>query len=262
MAAYAPRPAHLGPRYAAMFEEPDVARSYAGRPPYPDALFDVLGGLADPACPVVLDVGAGTGDLARPLARRFHRVDAVDPSRAMIEAGRRQEGGDAPTLRWILGAAETAPIAPPYGLVVAGQSLAWMEWSVVLPRWREALTPGAFLAIVERTWDDAPWRAALGPIIARHSANREYRPYDLLGELTARGLFQAVGHRELPGEVESTVEAVLDGFHSQNGLARHSLGASATAAFDSEARAELEPFARQGRLRIPAGAVVTWGRPT
>ena len=57
MASHAPRPAQFGPRYAAMFEAPDVARSYAGRPPYPEALFDCLFELADPACPVVLDVG-------------------------------------------------------------------------------------------------------------------------------------------------------------------------------------------------------------
>ena len=127
MSPLEPKPAHLGPRYAAMFLEPDVARSYAARPPYPAELIDVLGGLSESDCPCVLDAGAGTGDIARPLARRLLRVDAVDPSLAMIDEGRRSEGGDAPNLRWILGGAETAPLEPPYGLVVAGQSLAWME---------------------------------------------------------------------------------------------------------------------------------------
>ena len=44
---------------------------------------------------------------------------------------------------------ETAPLDPPYVLAVAGESLHWMEWSVVLPRLAEALEPGALLDRVE-----------------------------------------------------------------------------------------------------------------
>src|SRR5262245_16701247 len=259
--AHAPKPVHLGARYAAMFQDEDVCRAYRARPPYPAALFDLLEELTDPPCRVVLDAGAGPGDIARGLAPRFARVDAVEPSRAMIEEGRRREGGDAGNLRWIEGPAETAALDPPYGLVVAGQSLAWMEWSVVLPRWRESMTTRAWVVIVERTWDEAPWRPALGRIIAEFSTNRDYRPYDLFEELSSRGLFELRGRRVVPGEVASDVDHVIEGLHSQNGLARFALGVERTSEFDAAVRAALAPFARHGRLSVPAGAFVTWGRP-
>jgi len=257
-----PRPAQFGASFASMFELPDVAKSYAARPPYPPALFDVLDRLADPTCRIVLDAGAGTGDLARPLSGRLERVDAVDPSVAMVEAGMRCPGGRGERLRWILGTAESAPLDPPYGLVVAGQSLAWMEWDVVLPRWRSVMTPAAVVAVVERTWDGAPWRERLRPVVARWSTNREWQPFDLLAELADRRLFRVLGHEDVDGDVEVGIETVIDGLHSQNGLSRDRLGARASAAFDDEARTALVEFASDGRLRVPAGAQVTWGVPT
>ena len=133
---------------------------------------------------------------------------------------------------------------------------------MVLPRWREALSPRGLVVTVDRTSDDAPWRAALSPLIARYSVNREYRPYDLLEELAERGLYRAMGRRELGGEIETTVDRVVEALHSQNGLARHDLGPSATASFDRDVRAALAPFAPEGRLCVPDGAVVTWGLPT
>lgn len=211
----------------------------------------------------MLDAGTGTGDLARVLATRFARVDAVDPSPAMVEVGRRRPGGAAPSLHWLVAPAEIAAVDGSCGLVTASQSLAWMEGSVVLPRWREAMTPQACVAIVERTWEDVPWRSALRPLIARYSTNRDDRPYDVLDELGARGLFRVHGRREVPGaEVSMTVERFLDGLHSQNGLARPSLGPTETASFDDEVRAALAPFVRIGHVRVPAGATVTWGVPT
>ena len=44
----------------------------------------------------VLDLGCGTGYLARPLAPLVDRVDAIDISAAMIEEGKRLLGSDHP----------------------------------------------------------------------------------------------------------------------------------------------------------------------
>ena len=68
----------------------------------------------------MLDIGAGEGALARPLADRVDHVDAVDISAAMVRAGRLRPGGTRPNLRWIVGAAGTAPLDGPYALVTAG----------------------------------------------------------------------------------------------------------------------------------------------
>lgn len=91
----------------------------------------------------MLDAGAGSGALARRMVSLAERVDAVDPSVAMIDAGRRSPGGDDGRIRWIVGRAEDAHLSPPYGLITCGASLHWMDLGVVLPRFRDALAPGA-----------------------------------------------------------------------------------------------------------------------
>jgi trans-aconitate methyltransferase len=77
------------------------------------------------------------------------RVDAVDPSAGMLDRGRSLPGGDAPNLAWIHGTAEAAPLRGPYALIVAGASLHWMAWDVVVPRFRDLLNPGGVLAVVD-----------------------------------------------------------------------------------------------------------------
>jgi len=120
----------------------EAAALYAYRAPYPRGVFDILERLTvEPR--VVLDAGAGTGALARNFPPAFTRIDAVDPSAAMIARGRALPGGDEPRIRWILGRAEDAPLSPPYGLITVGASLHWMRPDEVLPRFRDALAPGA-----------------------------------------------------------------------------------------------------------------------
>lgn len=52
----------------------------------------------------VLDLGCGTGLIARHLAASGHRVTAVDPAPAMLGVGRRAPGGER--VRWVQGTAQ------------------------------------------------------------------------------------------------------------------------------------------------------------
>lgn len=52
----------------------------------------------------VLEVGAGTGLIARAMAQAGHRVTAVDPAEAMLEVGRQAPSGAAVT--WLQGTAQ------------------------------------------------------------------------------------------------------------------------------------------------------------
>lgn len=110
-------------RLAAVFGHPGVADAYQYRPPYPDEVFDLLERLITDRPRTVLDIGAGEGALARPLAPRVDHIDALDLSAAMVDAGRRRPGGRRSNLRWIVGAAETADLGGPYALVTAGAAL-------------------------------------------------------------------------------------------------------------------------------------------
>lgn len=82
-----------------MFAYAGVATAYRYRPPYPPVVFDALERLITDESRAVLDIGAGEGALARPLAARVERVDAVDVSAAMVEEGRQRPGGRQPNLR-------------------------------------------------------------------------------------------------------------------------------------------------------------------
>lgn len=257
------KPAFLRQALSRVYREEAVAKAYLQRTPYPPALFDTLAGIGDPACPDALDVGCGTGDVARHLATRLRRVDAVDPSRAMLAVARKSPGGDRENLAWIEGVAETAPFRGPYGLVTAGQSLAWMEWEVVLPRFAGVLSSAGVVALVERAEPGCPWGDGLREIVVRRSTNRHYKAYDLSDELERRSLWRPIGRREIPPVTfRQSVEAYLEGLHSRQSLARSGLGPESAAAFDAEVRALLAPYACGGALEVPAGAEVVWGVPS
>ena len=89
-----PKPKHLGPEYAAQFSDQSVADAYVNYPPYSEEVFRVLDWLIQDEPRIVLDIGCGTGDVARMLAPLVERIDAVDPSAAMIEVGRACKDGD------------------------------------------------------------------------------------------------------------------------------------------------------------------------
>ncbi len=257
-----PKPAHLGPRYGAQFADISVVTAYDQRPPYPAELFALLTGLITATPRTVLDAGCGSGDLARPLAALVDRVDAVDPSAAMLARGRTRPGGDAANLRWLRGTIEDAPFQPPYALITAGESLHWMEWSVALPRFCEALGPTGTLAIVGRDTPDRPWAAAELRLIRRYTTNREFQPYDLLAELTARQLFRELGrNRTAPAPFHQSIDAYIESLHSRNGFSRARMTEAAADTFDAAIRAVITPFAQEGILHMSVVGTVIWGEP-
>src|SRR5690349_13494055 len=143
-----PKPEFWTPEAAAAFQHPSVARAYRYRPTYSAAVFAILADLVVDQPRHVLDAGCGTGLLARHLIERVDRVDAVDVSEEMIGQGKLLPGGNHPDLNWILGRAEDAPLHPPYSLITTGDSLHWMDWDVVMPRFARMLTPRGRLAVL------------------------------------------------------------------------------------------------------------------
>jgi SAM-dependent methyltransferase len=271
-----PKPKGIAGDYGAWFKDARIAEAYPHRPPYPEGAIRQLVALAaqgagtEGAPRAVLDLGCGTGDVARRLAPLVDRVDAVDFSAAMLAQGRRQAGGAHPHLRWIEAPAETAPLDPPYALATAGESLHWMAWDAVLPRLRRALAPGAVLALLNREWDSPPAvRERLRPIFACYGANRDYRPYDLVAELEGRGLLRVAGRLACGSEPwRPTLGEYLLCRHSQNGFSRTHMGAEAAAAFDAAVTDALAGLCRDGVITERAGryelsvvATVVWGEP-
>jgi SAM-dependent methyltransferase len=77
---------------------------------------DFYAALAGVAPLRVLDIGGGTGQLARQLAGSGHRVTVLDPAAAMMAAGRQQPGGDA--VEWLLGTVAELPADARYDFIV------------------------------------------------------------------------------------------------------------------------------------------------
>jgi ubiquinone/menaquinone biosynthesis C-methylase UbiE len=249
---------------AASFTDPAVASAYQHRPPYPPEVFDLLERLIAGRPSDVLDIGAGEGALARPLAARVDHVDALDISAAMLAAGAARPGGQAPNLRWILGAAETAELGGPYALVTAGASLHWMAWERTLARLARVVTDGAVLAIVDHGHQDVPWRQGLAEVIARYSRSPDYDPgFCLADELSARGLWQIAGRAISPSApFRQPVTFYVEQFHSTSSLARKWMSAEESAAFDHAIEQLVKPYAIDGQLEMTVAASLAWGRPT
>lgn len=256
-----PKPDHLGPEYGGQFADRSIVAVYHYRPPYPAAVFDVLVGLVVPPG-TVLDVGTGTGEIARGLVGRVSAVDALDPSAGMLAKGRGLPGGDDPGLTWILGSAEDGPLRVPYGLVVAAASLHWTEWAVVLPRIRAALAPAGVLAIVDLVEEPHPWDGPLRDLIARYSSNRRFRPYDLVAELVDRRLFHELGRcRTVPDPFTQPVAAYVESFHARNGFSRDRMAPERVAAFDAAVTGLVAPHAVDGVVRLAVAGEIVWGVP-
>lgn len=244
-----------------VFADAEVATKYAYRPPYPEAVFELLRELmVEPR--TVLDAGAGSGALARRMTPFATRVDAIDPSRAMVEAGRRLPGGDDSKIRWIVARAEDAPLDPPYGLITCGASLHWMDPDVVFPRFRDVLAPGAFVAVVDTDLVHGAYHEDVLAVIRKYSELEHHRGIeDLVNELRSSGRFTVAGVRRTdPEPFEQSTDDYIEYLHSTSTLARVRLGDRANG-FDAEMRAVFESH-RIARLRYGVIGVVIWGRPT
>src|SRR3569832_107939 len=78
------------------FDDDDVARCYAHRPPYAPALYDRLLEFV-PRRHQLVDLGCGPGKVAAALAPHFARTLALDPAAAMVDHAKRLH----PNIDWL-----------------------------------------------------------------------------------------------------------------------------------------------------------------
>jgi len=262
-----PRPEQWGLEYAARFRDQGVVDTYHFRSPYPGETFDILASLITDVPRAALDVGCGSGDIARRLVERVERVDAVDFSLPMIEKGKTLPNGNHPRLRWIYGPAEQAPLDPPYALITGGQSIHWMDWDIVLPRFRDVLTPHGYLAVLDvegsLPWHDAlPWGKEVQDIVKRYSTSPKYQEIDMIEEWKSRGLFEKFGEKETaPVWFTQPLEEYIAAFHSMSSLSREHMGQENADVFDREVRAVVSKYSTNGMIEKQVYTTMVWGRP-
>jgi SAM-dependent methyltransferase len=129
----------------------DYARHRQG---YPPEFFVRLAGLGLAlAGRRVLDIGAGTGALARAFVAAGAEVDALDPSAALLAEAR----GLEPRLRCVVGQAERLPVAGgAYDLVSASSCWHWLRRDEAAREARRALAPGGRLLIAHLDFHRLP----------------------------------------------------------------------------------------------------------
>ncbi len=121
----------------------DAERYDRIRPDYPPALFtDLAPG------PRVLEIGPGTGQATRPLARAGCTVTAVELSPAMAAVATRNLA-DLPDVEVVVSAFEDWPLpAEPFDLVLSATAFHWIDPAVRMAKSADALRPGGRLAVI------------------------------------------------------------------------------------------------------------------
>ncbi len=233
----------------------DYARYRAG---FPEALFERLAdrGIGR-AGQRVLDLGSGTGSLARGFARRGARVTALDISEDLLAQARAlaaEEGVEIETLR---APAEDSGLPPEaFDAVTAGQCWHWFDRPRAAAEARRLLVPGGALAICHFDWLPLPGNVvtATEALMARHNPDWTYVGRDgfhpaCLGDAAGAGF----------GDIETfTFDALVPySFEAWRGRIRASAGIGGSlpearvAAFDSALAALLAAEFPNQPLQIP-----------
>ncbi|CAN5714798.1 hypothetical protein BH24ACT21_BH24ACT21_06800 [soil metagenome] len=136
-----------------------TARDYAGyRVGFPDAFFERLPvfGVGE-AGQRVLDLGTGTGTLARGFSSCGCEVTALDPASALLEQAERLDREAGVSVKYLVATAEETGLpAEAFDVVSAGQCWHWFDRERVARESLWLLTSGGRLVIAHFDWIPLP----------------------------------------------------------------------------------------------------------
>lgn len=158
---------------------------------------EALARVLPPAPAQVLDLGTGSGYLARVLADLGHDVTGLDLSEGMLGLAREHAG---PGLRFVHGDVVDPPFDEDAFDVLAGRYVMWTTRDPLeaMAAWRRVLRPGGRLVLADSTWfpeglggDEALEAAYDGDALA-HLPVAEARSIAATADLLRRGGFRDV----------------------------------------------------------------------
>lgn len=133
----------------------DYARHRAG---FPDRFFEELSrkGIAGPGARA-LDLGTGTGTVARGLAKLGCDVTGLDPSEALTAQARELDRAAGVNVRYVPASAEATGFeSESFDLVTAGQCWHWFDRTKAAAEALRILEPGGWLVIAHFDWIPLP----------------------------------------------------------------------------------------------------------
>ncbi|MFL5759705.1 MAG: class I SAM-dependent methyltransferase [Thermomicrobiales bacterium] len=144
------------------------------RPGYPSAVFDrVRSAFRLDGNGRLLDLGCGTGEIARPLHTDFEDVVGLDISQEMIdEAERRSALAGITNITWMrMPAEELSECLGPFRLATLGNAFHWMQQAEVLKRVYALIEPTGGVVILGNPggfWaGDDPWEGVVQEVLER-----------------------------------------------------------------------------------------------
>ncbi|MBI4617405.1 MAG: methyltransferase domain-containing protein [Planctomycetes bacterium] len=140
---------------------------------FPDSLYDrlVATGVGLPG-QRILDLGTGTGAMARAFARRGCVATGLDRSAAILAEGARLAREEGLLVRWVAGRAEEPGLASAsFDAVVAGQCWHWFDRPRAAQEGMRLLVPAGRLAICHFDWLPLPGNVveATEELVVRHN---------------------------------------------------------------------------------------------
>ena len=234
---------------------------------FPDAFFQRL---QDHGAVVagqrVLDLGTGTGNVARGLMARGCRVTGLDPSRKLLNVAASHNGARARGVDYVQGVSEQTGLrTSSFDAVIAGQCWHWFDRPRAALEVRRVLKPGGMIIIGHFDWLPMPGNVvdATEQLILKHN-----RRWSMSG---GRGLYpQWLTDVAIAGfaDIESwTFDVVVPyGHEAWRGRIRASNGVGVTlspkkvAAFDEEHRRMLAERFPKEPLDVPHRVFVVTAR--
>ncbi|MCA1820818.1 MAG: class I SAM-dependent methyltransferase [Pseudonocardia sp.] len=105
----------------------------------------------------VLDIGTGTGSLARLLAPHVRSVQGVDPSPQLLEQAAAIDAGAGVSVTYRVGTAEQTGLpSESVDVVTAGQCWHWFDADAAAVECARVLRPEGLIAIVHFDWIPLP----------------------------------------------------------------------------------------------------------
>lgn len=235
----------------------------AHRAAYPDAVYDRLAehGIGRPGQDV-LDIGAGTGLLSRPMLERGVRVVALDVSLELLSA----YSEATPTVALIRAGAEGLPLTNgSFDAVLAGQCWHWFDRPAAAAGVRRVLRPGGAVAIVHFDWIRLPGNVVEATEDLVTAANPRWNPGSghglypaWLADLAGAG-FTKLETFSFDASVVFTHESWRGRLQASAGI-RGSLDQQAAAAVDAALADMLRTRFPDEPLRIPHRVFAAVGR--
>lgn len=148
----------------------DYGRYRAG---FPDELFDrlIARDVISPGF-AVLDLGTGTGTVARGFALRGCTAIGLDPSTELLAQAQRVDREAGVSVRYVEGRAEALPFEDPmFDVVSAGQCWHWFERTRAAAEAYRVLKSGGYIVLAHFDWIPLPGNVvdATEQLIMRHN---------------------------------------------------------------------------------------------